>query len=507
MVPMPNLTALSGLLRRRLGAGSTSIFAASLLSMALNVSAGLIVVRVVTPVEYGKISYFLRIFALARFFGTVGLGAKVIEDVSRFAGQGDSLETNTSVYSLGAFRIGTGIGLSLVLVALCLVNHDPVFAWAALTGFLASLLDFIFAVAQGLRLRLLVAGTIVLQPGILVLVVAGAGYAGRASPELIYLTYAASFAGVVPLCLFFMRRSIASPSRRFFSKPYVLATLPAIASLFVFGLLNQLYGSAGILVLGQLKLFEASAFFNAPFSIIMIPSQLGLMLITAVYYPDLVRLLSAGKTADAARLADLYFRGFSIVFALASAAAAVFSDVIVTILYPADYKASIVPLMILSPMMLVTFLQMLFSFGAFALHKTRQASLVLLGLNLLILIGTLISTALGEDVIVLGLSLTYVATSILGMVRVRRIVRQELPFQVEVIYAALTFLLAALSLGIGRAFAWKLGVQVGWQVVFVAGIVGLPLYVLFSFAFLLQTDERESIYRALNYAVSNAETH
>lgn len=490
--------------RRVLGFRSTGLFLASLLSMALNVGAGLLIVRIVTPVEYGKISYFLRIFALARFFGTVGLGAKVIEDVSRCAGERDTDGVNTSVYSLGALRASTGIALLLVLALLSVINRDAIFAWAALTGFLASIFDFIFAIAQGLKAKLLVALATFLQPALLVVLVTAAYFLGRVDPSLVYLSYVASFAGVVAICLVYLRRFVAFPRRAYLSKTYVLRVLPMVLSLFAFGLLNQLYTAISVITLSQFKLFEASAFFNAPFSIITMPAQLGLLLVTAVFYPDLVRLLAARQKHDAAAWIDQFFRGFSVVFALAAGGVAVFADVIVYVLYPEEYTASRLPLIILSPLLVLMLVQPIYNFASFALHKTRKATLVLLVLNILVFAGTLISSAFGQDAILIGIPLAYVLTSGLGVVIMRNIVQHDIPVQVGPFYVALALLIAYLTLGAGRLMAVSIGADSMWMTAISGTLLGLPFFFIVSFVLLLHTDERQSVLRTLHYASNRA---
>ncbi len=493
--------------RRVLGFRSTGLFLASLFSMALNIGAGLIIVRIVTPVEYGKISYFLRIFALARFFGTVGLGAKVIEDVSRYAGERNTEGVNTSIYSLGALRASTGLGLLVVLSMLSIINQDAIFVWAALTGFLASIFDFIFAIAQGLKAKLLVILATFLQPSLLVLLVIAAYILGQVDPPLVYVSYVVSFAGVVAICLVYLRRYVAFPRKAYLSKSYVLGVLPMVMSLFVFGLLNQLYNAIGVITLSQLELFEASAFFNAPFSIITMPSQLGLLLVTAVYYPDLVRMLAAHQRHDAAEWIDQFFRGFSVVFALAAGGVAVFADVIVFVLYPEAYTASRLPLIILSPLLVLSLILPIYNFASFALHKTRDASLVLIVLNGLVFAGTLISSAFGQDAILLGVPLTYVLTSVLGLILIRNIIQRDIPVQAGPFYMALALLIAYTTLGAGRLVAGYAGADSMWTTAIFGTLFGLPLFFIASFVLLLHTDERQSVLRTLHYASNRAKLH
>lgn len=375
---------------KNLATDSAYLLIAGLVGTVTSTVAGLILVRILLPSYYGMVAYFLRVFGLVRFLGTLGLGAKVIEDVSHYSALGDQHGLGKAVYSLGSIRLAIGGILLLLLTFLSWVQDDATFLWAGLAGLFASVGDYMNALLQGLRRRKAVAGLSLLQPALFLASVLLMSIMVNAVPTMIYAAFTFSFVTLLAGSFLSLRRAaIPQPFRQAISRPYLRGALRPLTNLVIFGLLNYLYLSLGSLILGSAKLFEENAFFSAAFGLVAIPTTLGFVVITAVFYPELVAMLAHDRREEASRLLTTFMRLFLTALTPVMAALAVYSGFIVRLVYTETYDPSIVPLAVLSPLAMLVPVQQLLVFGLYALGEHRQASIGMGIQVLLALAGTL----------------------------------------------------------------------------------------------------------------------
>jgi O-antigen/teichoic acid export membrane protein len=129
----------------------------------------------------------------------------------------------------------------------------------------------------------------------------------------------------------------------------------------------------GTLALGQVGLFEDAAYFNSAFTLVTVPGTLGLIIATAVFYPDLVAMLAHGNIEAVRNVVDRSLKLSLIILAAPTAVLIVHSDFVIKLLYTNTYTSSIVPLTILAPLTAILFLQLLLIFGLYAFQRPAIA--------------------------------------------------------------------------------------------------------------------------------------
>ncbi len=482
-------------IHRRLLAGASLLALASLVSMLLSIVTGLIVVRILIPEQFGKIAYFLQVFGLARFVSNLGLGAKVIQDVSRGALSEDPLGVNHVIYSLGLVRFASSCLLGIGLLMIARFTGDVMFLWTAWAAMAASFFDYASAVAQGLRNRSLVAWVTAIQPTLYLLVVVVIALGQQARPYHVYAAMTLSF--VVSLFIFGvkLKRHILWPRRAFVSHTYLKQSLAPLASLFVFGMVIQLYSAIGTLILGQLQHFVSAAFFGAAFTLVTMPVSLGFIVVTGVFYPEMVIALSQDDRNVAGRLLDLFVRSFSLFAAFVIAGCVVYADILIGVLYPSEYESSIIPLIVLAPTIIGGLLQLVFVFTIVSMHKIYLASTISVMQILMVIFGTAISLYIGSSFIPIGVGLSYLISALAGCMGLWHVVNREIPFKTSIFYVILTVLVAIASMGFGRMISMQVNAQPAIVTLIMGVMITLPIYFLLVIFLLLTPNERQSVQR------------
>lgn len=471
------------------------IFIAGLLATVLTTAASLIVVRVLTPADYGVVSYFIRVVGLLRFISSVGLGVKVIEDMARARAMQDDLQLGRTTYSLGVVRLFTTGLPSLVTLLLYLINHDPVFAWSALACLFTSLFDYLNSLAQGLQKRRGVAILNFIQPAVFLGGIMLWNAVGQLQPEAVYIVFMASF-GIVALgYLPSLFGGIPLFRLAHLSWEYLRPTLATIARLFVSGIFQQLFFAIGTIILAQRDLFSTSGYFNAAFSLVTMPSAISMLVATSVFYPELVSLVAQHKLPQAALLVDRFSRSAMLLLALPMAGGLIYADVIIRTIYTTKYDASILPLVITAPLIALLFHQQLLTFSLFAVKQVNTVSRIL-GLQVAVVaVGTIASIfALPESALPVGLAAAYAAAVLIAIVGMHREVRQQLPIRLPLLDIFKVMLLALLTTLITRELL-QLVVEITFGTALLGGLFSAILFGAAIWLWYLSAEERALVLR------------
>jgi O-antigen/teichoic acid export membrane protein len=397
------------------------------MSTVLNTVVGLFLVRALLPPEFGIIAYFLRLFGLARFIGNVGLGAKIIEDVSTAQVNRDLWAINKTVYSLGIIRTASVFVIVILSIFSFFFSQDSVYLWLALIAPIASFLDHTTAIAQGLRRRNLIMLTTVLQPLLYLVFLIAATLSSTLYPELVYGGLTLSFLLTLIVCLITLKQNILFPQRQFISFGYLKQSMSKLVSLFALGLFSQLALSMSTIILGQLGQFEQAAYFNAGFNLVLIPINISSIVITSVFYPEFVSFTKSGKKLEAATLLQNFIEWILLLLPLCIFGLMMYAGAVVSVLYPADYDATVAVMIILAPFVLFGIIQSLFSFALIALDKVKHAIRIQFLQTLIIISGTYVSLSLAASQVSAGLAVTYTASIIIVTLLMWISLRQLLP--------------------------------------------------------------------------------
>lgn len=478
---------------KKLSIQSSYLALSSVISTGLNLVVGFTLVRIMIPEQYGEVAFFLRLFGLVRFIGTLSLGIKVIEDISRFSTLQDRPSLRQAMSTLGFLRLASGLVILSVMLFLGWLWKDPIYTWTGLAGFVASISDFASAVAQGLKLRKEVALLLVTQPALFFGGVLSLTYSQNTTPLGVYVIFSTSFLIVLVLySLMLTKTSLPIPGIKSLSWSYFIKAFKALSGMFLFGIFNYLYFSLGALILGQAKLFEEVAYFNSAISLVVLPITLGMTVLTAIYYPDVVSAIAAGQQDVAVRLVEIFIKVGVLLLSIPTAFLMVHADHVIRILYTDVYSPSIIPLIIMTPLTLLLLIQQLFVFSLFALKKLFVPSIGV-GIQALVLfLGAMLLLASGQETRVIGMAVIYLATGVFGFVYCWIHVKRYFSFKVSVWEVGSIVIVVAAML-IGRLIVlWLSGPSFSVFYLLSAFISGLAGFWLVS-KLVLKKSERENI--------------
>lgn len=473
---------------------SSYMILASLFSTIVTVVTGLLLIRLLIPEHYGIVAYYLRIFAVVRFLGTLGLGAKIIEDIARSTATDTRPALATVIHTGAVLRFVSTIVVAVILAGVALVNDNPIFFWAGLAGMAGALVDYTNAIAQGLKLHRIVAGLSFTQPSLFFLCVIYLALLAQPQPEHIYITFTGSFILTLIIYAITLRASIPTPHKAFFSWDYLRSLFKPMFGLFTFGLLNILYLSLGTLILGHFELFEEAAYFNAPFSLVSMPASLGLMVVTSVYYPELISRMAQGRQGDAAGLSDMFIRAGSIALAVPTTAAIVYPDVIIPVLYTENYNPAIIPLLISAPLICLLFVQQFLTFGLYASQRVMLVTQIMALQVMIVLTCSIMVVIWLPEMSAHALALIYVIATGSGFYLQWRALKRLIPFKLSLLEMAKITLLAGISFIIARLATGSLLHFSGLTALIVGSLIGSALFLACMFTLLGVTERQRLIF-------------
>lgn len=395
----------------------------------LSIGTALILARILTIEEYGRVIFFMGWVSTLRVLFSLGLGTKISKDVA------ESLENRYALQerfnSLLFLRMGTVIagGILTLLVLYSGLKIDYILlAWSATS--LAVLADFFVAVlgslqhirgvnsvllTQPLSFLILVIGLTLLKPGDLLLKTIW-GY---------ILSFGLSLLMGVYLVSRTKRFNLAVGST---SITYLRQSLQFIGAVYLLALLRSYYRVLVTLVLGWQAQFDLVSLVGIPLNLILLPASLISVGIVNIIYPELCRHSAAERRAQFIASLDTYFRFLSLGGLIYLMVLAAFPAEIITLVYSAKYASSYLMVYFLAPTALFDLWGTLFMFALIARGKTVPALTAAVLQTLILLAGVFLAVSLPMTLTQyqVWLGLAYTLSSGLGVLWMWGILKRDL---------------------------------------------------------------------------------
>lgn len=394
---------------------SLLLLAGSAASTLLNMAVGLLIIRLVSPAEYGLVAVFIRTFAVVRFVFSLGLGAKVIEDVARAQAGQDRDFLARALSSLLSLRLGVIVLGFITLWATALILRQDYWFWVAMAATLASLFDYSSAVAQGLRRATIVASLLVFQPIIYFILVVIGNAGSMIGAQWIYVSFTGSFAIVLLVYgLLGLKADAIRLNIRDISGPYLKESRTAIIGLFSFGTLNTIFLSLGTIILGSSGLYEEAAYFSAPFSVVTLIPAVGVLVVSGSYFPEVAALAKDGDLPEMAEITKTYLLVSTGITAAVMGVFLAQPAFIVELLFTSKYLMTAGALVVMSPMTIVLFAQQICVFGLYATGHHKLAAWAMLVQVLIAGVGSFLVIWAGITDTFLGVAVAFCVASLTG---------------------------------------------------------------------------------------------
>jgi O-antigen/teichoic acid export membrane protein len=445
-----------------------SVAASSVLVVGLNMLATLYITRLLSPYEYGQWLYFLNWFGLFRLLLGLGLGPKIIKDLS---GVRDNLrELNRRFWNVMTVR-GFMIMGALIVILITLFFSPPWFkvqgsseyrgavpriaGVAAMVAVLAVLADSTLSTTAGLRQVTAHNLVLVAQPLIYIGGIAVVNFVRRyrygwedvwlwsrsvwGIAGLYGLSYILAFLiGVVLvwrtglLCLKLWPGSAGRSADTLgqTASLHVSGSLRPIRALRFAGamygvaILTYLFSVVGTMWLGTRQHYDLTAAFGVPFNLVMLPGSIAQTAIVSTFYPALCALLEqseprrSGQWVSARTLVLRFTQCVVGAAVIACLILALYPRPILRIIYSEKYINAAEILTLLSPMVVLVPVELLIVYTYAALGKLAKP---LLGYGAqvaaLLIIGSIgIDRAILPGDLERGLAVVYLIVKIFGVV-------------------------------------------------------------------------------------------
>jgi O-antigen/teichoic acid export membrane protein len=406
---------------------SSYLFAASTAALVINNLVGFGLIRLLSPAEYGYIAYFIGMFAFSRLLATMRLDPFMIEQLARAAESQDRAGLHSILQTFGGMRLAVGLSLMLGLGLVAVLRQDAIFAWVGLTTLAAGLFDYTLAIVQGLQRYTWMIGHYLGQSLLYLLGCGLLWVSNTLRPDTVYAAFAMSFG--LPMLAALVWILWRWHDKWAFSLAYLRRALPMIMALFAVGILNQIYLSQGTFLTGSFGFIDDAAYFGTAFSLVGLPLNIGFAIASSTYYPDIVRAHQRGDTAHIQQTTDHFLRVFSLLLLIPSVVAGAYNDLIIRFLYTSAYEGSMLPFSVMSPLIVILFLQQIAIFLLYAHHKAAWA-VQAMGLQAFIsVVGTVVGMAIYPHQAAVGAALASVGGALAGTALLYRYCRCLLPLQ------------------------------------------------------------------------------
>lgn len=333
----------------------------------------LILVRSLTPTEYGRLGSFLGSALLIGLLLGFGLTTKVAGDLAVSRNRLD--QAGRTVSNLLIARVLTLLLTLLGGAAVSLIAHERLWFLAACIAVAQNLTDFNIGVQQGLGRLTWVAGGLVAPP-LLQLALVLVFTPEEASLVLLLQAIAFLAPGVVllakPLALTGGLSGLRIDPR------YIRHALAGAGGIYT-GILFQLaFGVLPVSALGAFGHFEAAGVLFFALSLVRIPSTLVTPLVAASYYPLLCHYASRPDfPASFGRLFDFSLRCIAVVGITAGAFCLAWPDAPILLLAP-KYAAAAPVVTLMSPLTILLVEDGFLTHTLWGLGRLRPATLILL---------------------------------------------------------------------------------------------------------------------------------
>lgn len=423
---------IEGRLTQSVG-NSGVILAASVGTMAISMVVSLIIVRQLTVDDYGRYSYYLRIYTLLAFIAGFGLATKMMTDAAIASGTKSQQGINRKFYNLLFLRLLTVTVLVIAGVVLAWIREEPLFIAAAVGASFLLLRMMFSAFLQGQQRVLAVAITLLAQPFCFLMLLLLISAADALS---IFLMFIASilFATIVGATLS-VKYGLSWPRKVKLSLGYMKSSVEFGGQVAIIAFLQMLYESGPVLLLGTLGLFSVAATLSAPLNLVLLIPAAILPILTIVFYPRLRRQIAAGSLE-----VDGFIRSYvGLIGALALIPIAVMiaqPQTIVDLLFTSKYAESAPVLVVLSFLALFLLIERTLTWVLIGYDMLTAAFRVLLLRLFILAVGIVIAVVFGGDLLAMMIALFFIASSAIAVISQLWCLRRKVILRPTIVHLA-----------------------------------------------------------------------
>jgi O-antigen/teichoic acid export membrane protein len=359
------------------------VLSASMFGFFLNSLAALYIARVLSKTDYGRMTYFANLFPPMLLILGFGLSAKVIKEVAEFHASGRSAELSQRLYTLLGLRLITLAPLPLVGGMGWLLTEQIPYLLVALAAMCAVLSDFMLGILRGSGKLITSAAILILQPTVY-LALLGVGLAHDVNGVFLALGISYGSNLLVESIALLLSGSLPHLQYFSFSKIYARRAMGVSSKIYIIGLCQTAFGSWILILFGFLGWYDIVAELSVPLSLVSLLALVNGPVLMTLVYPRVLQLKpSAVNTFDiACRMV--------IAVALAVAAVmAVYSDIVIRVLYSTRYVDTAPLLVIQSPLVLILALESLMTLTQIGLEQLSTALKMQIGRLALLGIGSM----------------------------------------------------------------------------------------------------------------------
>lgn len=259
------------------------VSAANFIAVVSTAAQGLVCVRLLSQVEYGRMAGFLSISLMLSLLVGLGLTTKVAGDLARGRGRSGHPSEQTVLGTLLAVRLVTVLPVLLLGGALAAATGEGLYLFATALGSLQMIADFWLGVHQGMQ-RLWAVAVGAAFNSVLSLAAIAALQPARAEEVFVLLAAAALVNGGV-LLLAAVRTGAGWPRPSWFSWPYARRALGGTGLIHAGLLLQMAFLVAALSWLGAAGQHEASADLAVALSLVRLPLLALAPLVVSLYFP------------------------------------------------------------------------------------------------------------------------------------------------------------------------------------------------------------------------------
>lgn len=390
-------------------------------SVLLTALAGLYLARNTTQIEYGQVVYFLNLANVVLLVSGLGLSSQAILEVSRrraagAAGLGTDRLLAQSFYSLLAVRVVSLFAFLGVGVVWAMLAASPIPLAASACAALAVANDFFIAVLKGLERTYTVLTALVGQAsiyiGLLLILPVNLGN--------LMFAYALSFvlAGIFSVgCV--LAAGLPRPHRLSIDWRGYKSRLMFSASLYAIVLLDTLYLSLPLVVIGALGQFALAASVAVPLAVVGLLPQTSAAVVNMVYLPRLAGIAPADHERRR-RFFTTMLEAIGMGSFIFAALVACYAPLFIKYLYTSRYLEVWPLLVALTPLIFLLAMTNLLTWSLVASEHSGKAVMTL-ALRLLAVVGAaLVGALLIPSSASLILALTYLVSAAAALYKLWR---------------------------------------------------------------------------------------
>lgn len=410
----------------------------------VNLIIGMYLVRQFTPESYGQYTYLLTRFGLFRLLATFGMGSVITFHIAQSLKIKDAQDLNQKYYSFLMIRLSIFVIIVSICSILAFLLDDHSYFLIMILLLPASIGDFNLATLQGNFITLPISFSLLAQPISFAIFAFSIVHTTPTLSSLYFALILSFFFYLVISTIFVWKLDFGVIHRGSFNLALVKSSIPLFGDSFIIVILQFLFNSIILYLLGFWRLFSQTALLGVVLNLVIIPVGLIQVPVASVYQPRFARLFNPIDPSEARRLmADFLLFIFRLTV-IAVFICFAFAPTLVSMLYGKQYLESSIPLMILSPMIIFLCMQFIITITMIIIQKPR---LVIPGLLIQLLFTTLFSILVilyfSSNIVLLAVNQTLAA--FLGTSILIRLIQKQLSLEWQILQYRNTILLAAFS--------------------------------------------------------------